>query len=462
MTGGRSAGHMFDWTYKKRLKDDLENWVAKGWVSSTGAAAILKDQEQDDGRSKLPMALAGIGVICVALAVLAFIAANWDAIPKTVKLIGIALLVAGSHGLAAMAASRGRKGIADLATGFATLVFVGGMALVGQIFHLPSDWAGGAFLVCLGGLAAAWLTGSKTSLTVAAVAAITWQVMRPEFGVPNLMATLTGLVLTIAVFIHPVFHPSRLTRWAAISLLWVTYGRWFADTADLLSSGDDFAIAMLLGGAGGLSAVMLQLDPVADLYVKWSSDRPLRGHGHWLMARSMQDVGVLVLSILIVLSLIVVPEVSDDLSFLGLLPLPALLPLGTALLLTGTGLLLSFQTAKARGLFAATGLALLAVLMPVANMNVLILAAVSLAALIGLCALGTWYNNRFWMLCAYLALTAEALWLLQVTIGSLLGQSLFFLVAGLLLLAMALWLARLFKRGQRPAPPSPETGEAAP
>lgn len=448
---------MFDWNYKKRLKDDLEIWVDKGWVSSAGAASILKDQDQDDGRSRLPTALAGIGVICVALAVLAFIAANWDAIPKMAKLIGITLLVAGSHGLAALMARQGRTGIADLATGFATLVFVGGMALVGQIFHLPSDWAGGAILVCLGGLAAAWLTGSKTSLTVAAVAAITWQVMRPDTGAPDLVATSVGLALTLAVFFHPVLHPARLTRWAAIALLWVTYGRWFAETADWLSAGDDVILAMLLAGAGGLSAVMMQLDPVADLFVKWSSDRPHRGHGHWLMARSLQDVGVLVLSVLIVLSLVLVPEISNDLSAAGLLALPALVPLAVALLLTGLGLLLSFQTAKARGLFAASGLALAAVVMPVFTVNVVVLAALSLGALIGLCALGTWYNNRFWMLCAYLALTAEALWLLQVTIGSLLGQSLFFLVAGVLLLAVALWLARLFRRG----PKRPETAANA-
>jgi uncharacterized membrane protein len=87
--------------------------------------------------------------------------------------------------------------------------------------------------------------------------------------------------------------------------------------------------------------------------------------------------------------------------------------------------------------------------MPVLSANILVLAAFVLAALIGLCALGTWYNNRFWMLCAYLGLTAVALWLLQVTIGSLLGQSLFFLVAGVLLLGMALWLARLMRRGGR-------------
>ncbi|MGX1500712.1 putative membrane protein [Labrenzia sp. MBR-25] len=440
---------MFDWAYKKRLKDDLELWVEKGWVSSAGAIAILKEQDQDDGRSRLPMALAGIGMVCVALALLAFIAANWGAIPKSVKLVGIVLLVVASNGLAALAASRGRKGIADLATGFATLVFLGGMALVGQIFHLPTDWPGGAFLVCLGALAAAWLTGSKTSLIVAAGAAITWQVMRSDFGATPLLEDLIGLLLLVAIFAHPVVHPARISRWAAISLLWVTYGRWFGETADLMNSGDDVIVAMLLAGTGGMAAAMMLIDPVADLFVKWSSDRPMRGHGHWLMARSLQDVGILVLSVLIVLALVLVPEVSNEPALKGLAALPALVPLAVALALLVAGMLLSYKTVKSGALFGATGLALVAVLMPVLSANILVLAAFVLAALIGLCALGTWYNNRFWMLCAYLGLTAVALWLLQVTIGSLLGQSLFFLVAGVLLLGMALWLARLMRRGGR-------------
>ncbi|WP_305986281.1 DUF2157 domain-containing protein [Roseibium sp. MMSF_3544] len=451
---------MFDWAYKKRLKDDLEAWVAKGWVSSAGAASILREQEQEDGRSRLPMALAGIGMVCVALALFAFIAANWAAIPKTAKLIGIAFLLVASHGAAARAAARGRKAIADLLTGFATLVFVGGMALVGQIFHLPSDWAGGAFLVCLGGLAAAWMTGSKASLVVAGVAAIVWQFTRSELGEASLVQSLIGLPMLAAVFCHPLVYPSRLSRWLAISLLWVTYGRWFGETAEILSADDDFFLAMALAGAGGLATVMVLLNPVADLFVKWSSDLPVRSHGHWLMGRSLQDAGFLVLCVLVVAALIAVPEVSDPVTVGGILQLPALLPLLLAAALLIAGFLLSFKTPKAQALFAAIGLALLAVLTPVATLNSLVLAAASMSALVGLCALATWFNNRFWMLCAYLGLTAVALWLLQVTIGSLLGQSVFFLVAGVMLLGVALWLARLFRKGTKPPASASEQGEA--
>jgi len=451
---------MFDWAYKKRLKDDLEAWVAKGWVSSEGAAAILTEQDRDDGRSRLPMALAGIGMVCVALALFAFIAANWDVIPKVLKLAGIALLIVSSNGLAAFAAARGRKGIADLVTGFATLVFVGGMALVGQIFHLPADWAGGAFLVSLGALAAAWLTGSKTSLIAAAVAVMTWQVGRSANGAPGVLENMIGLGLLAAVFLHPVFYPARVSRWAAVCVLWVTYGRWFFDRAEM-GLPDETVLAMGLAGFGGLAAILVQLDALADLFVKWSSDRPMRGHGRWLMSRSMQDAGMLILCVLLVLALVLASDTSGELSASGLLQVQAFLPLVMAVLLTVVGFVLSYKTAKARALFAAVGLALVSMVVPVATVNILVLASLSLAALVGLCALGTWYNNRFWMLYAYLGLTAVALWLLQVTIGSLLGQSLFFLVAGAVLLAMALWLARVLRKRQSPPEQSSERPAAS-
>jgi uncharacterized membrane protein len=443
---------MFDWAYKKRLKDDLESWVAKGWVTSAAASSILKEQDQDDGRSRLPTVLAGIGLVCVALAIFAFIAANWEAIPKALKLIGIAVLIAASHGVAAQTARKGRRGLADLLTGFATLVFVGGMALVGQIFHLPSDWAGGAFLVCLGGLAAAWLTGSKSSLIVAAAAALTWQVTRSDLGAGTMIEGAIGLAFLAAVFGHAIVYPSRLSRWIAISLLWVTYGRWFAETAEILENtmgeGDRAILPMALAGIGGLAALSVVIDPLGDLFVKWSSDRPNRRHGHWLMTRSMQDAGFMVLCLLLVIALIVVPEFDSGLSIYGLLTWTAVLPLGFSLLLTIAGLVLSYKTTKSAALFAAIGFALIVIVVPVVTTSILIVSAGALMALIGLCTLATWYNNRFWALCAYLGLTAIALWLLQVTIGSLLGQSVFFLVAGFLLLGVALWLARLFRKGK--------------
>ncbi len=440
---------MLDVFYKRRLKHDLEIWVERGWVGSAGAARILEEISTGDGRSRLPMVLGGIGVVCIALALAAFIAANWDGIPKYVKLAGIVAMILAAHGLAAWASNAGRKGVADLATAFATLVFVGGMALVGQIFHLPSDWAGGAFLVCLGGLAAAWITGSKASLIVAAVAAITWQVGRSDIGDVSMLGDLIGLVLLVAVFLHPVFHPNRLARWAALSLLLVTFGRWLMDTVDIFGNGDDTNFAIMILAAAGLSACLIQLGQVADLAVKWAGDVPRKSHGRWLMLMSMQDVGFAILSAILALVMVMQSDL-DNIKLAGaMMSPPVAVTMLLALTLCGLGLLLSFKTGKARSFFGAVLLALVAVILPVAMQNVILVSALVMAALIGLSLIGTLYNNAFWTLCAYAGLTAVVLWLLQVTIGSLLGQSVFFLIAGVILLGMAFVVTRVLRRQNR-------------
>lgn len=451
---------MLDVFYKRRLKHDLETWVERGWVGSAGAAHILEEISTGDGRSRLPMVLGGIGVVCIALALAAFIAANWGGIPKYVKLAGIVAMILAAHGLAAWASNTGRKGVADLATAFATLVFVGGMALVGQIFHLPADWVGGAFLVCLGALAAAWITGSRASLIVAAVAAISWQVGRHDYGVLTVQQNLVGLALLVAVFPHPVVYPNRLTRWAAMSLLLVTYGKWLMDTVDIFRHGDDTYTAIVILAGAGLSACLIQLGQVADLAVKWSGDAPQKSHGRWLMLMSMQDVGFAILSAILALVLVMQSDLENARLLEAAMSPPAAAVLLLALVLCAIGLLLSFKTGKARSFFAGILVALVAVILPIAMQNIILVSALVLAALVGLSLIGTLYNNAFWTLCAYAGLTAVVLWLLDETIGSLLGQSVFFLIAGLLLLGMAYVVTRVLRRQRASAQPD-AGGEAA-
>lgn len=437
---------MFDLIYKKRLRDDVETWVEKGWLTSDGAANILASTAAEDGRSKVPMVLGGIGVLCIALALAAFIAANWGAIPRNVKLIGIIACVLGSHGLAAWSAASGRKGLADLATAFATLVFVGALALVGQIFHLPTNWPGGAFLVCLGALAAAWIAGSRTSLIVAAVAAISWQIGRSDIGAPPLLESLIGLVLLLAILAHPVVHPNRLCRWAATSLLLITFGRWLADTGEALQAGDSILFAMAVAGFAGLAASLVQLGQIGELLVKWSDYYPQRSHGRWLLASCLQDVGVALLCGLLVFVLLFHSEFGNAPLWSPLTTAPVALTVGLAIAMNAAGFLLSFKTGKSRVLFAAILLALLAALIPVISSNIVLVAALNLAALVAISLMGTLHNNSFWTLCGYAGLTAAVLWLLDVTVGSLLGQSVFFLIAGVVLLGLAFAVTRMLRR----------------
>ena len=75
---------------------------------------------------------------------------------------------------------RGHPAAADAAITFATLCFGAGIALVGQMYHLPSDWPAGAMLVAIGGLIAAALTGKSGPLVIAFVAMTSWSFGRFE------------------------------------------------------------------------------------------------------------------------------------------------------------------------------------------------------------------------------------------------------------------------------------------
>ncbi len=443
---------MFDLNYTRRLSGDLDRWVAKGWVSAEGADNIRAEQDEGDGKSHLPLVLGGIGVVCVALAVIAFIAANWDGIPKIAKLVGIVVLVVASHLLAAYTYRREMKAIADLATAFATLVFVGGMALVGQIFHLPQDWAGGAFLIALGGLAAAWITGSRTALIVAAVAVISWQFNRPDLDGGGITAGLVSLALLAAVFAHPVVFPAFAARWAAIAVLLATYGRWLIEaTGTIVSHRAGDPVELVLQGAAGFALSLFLIGPVLELWVKWCGDRPAKPAGLWAMLAGLRDLGFVALCWLGFFALVFSGEYGEPGLPSGWLAAPAFLPIALAAVLALSGAVMAFKSPKYQMLVGAGTLAGIASLLPTLTDNILALCAFSLAALVGLCALAAWFGNRLWTVVSYLALTAAVLWLLEVTIGSLLGQSVFFLVAGLLLLAMAWWVVRLLRKGARPA-----------
>ncbi|NVK33374.1 MAG: DUF2157 domain-containing protein [Rhodobacteraceae bacterium] len=435
---------MLDIFYKGRVRQDLETWVDKGWVTPEAATQILSSLETGDGRNRLPIALAGIGVVCIALALAAFIAANWDVVPRSVKLSGIVAGVVISNGVAAWAFSRGKTGLSDLVSGFATMVFVGGLALVGQIFHLPSDWAGGTLLVCIGALASAWIAGSKTSLLIAAIAAISWPLLQETSG--GLLDILMGGVITAIVFAHVMQYPNRLNRSAAVALLFVTYGNWLRISIDF--SGFDISTTAAALGFGALALISLQVGQIADLSVKWSGFYPQKTHGRWLLFRSLQNTGMVVLVALLVISFLMDDYVSSENFQNALLTATVALPLLISIALCVCGLVLSFKTRKAMMFFVVMALSLVTLLMQVAVEVDVVTAAFNLAALIAVSMLGTLYSNTTWTFSGYAGVAAMALWLLYVTIGSLLGQSAFFLIAGVLLLCLALFATRHLRRSK--------------
>lgn len=169
---------MFERTYRQRLEADLAQWEADGVITPATLATIRVALPPLAPGVNIPVVVAIVGGLLIAAAFLAFVAAHWSELARLLRLAILLAAIVGAHGLGAWLAGAGRPVLADLCSGVGSIVFGAGIALVGQMYHLGGDFAGGMLLWAVGALAAAALTGSRGALAVALVVASIWTSMR--------------------------------------------------------------------------------------------------------------------------------------------------------------------------------------------------------------------------------------------------------------------------------------------
>ncbi|MFO1110237.1 MAG: DUF2157 domain-containing protein [Bradyrhizobium sp.] len=169
---------MFDRAYRQRLEADLARWEADGVVTPAASAAIRNALPPLASGFNIPVVVGIVGGLLIAAAFLAFVAAHWIEIARLARLAILFAGIAAAYGLGAWFAQTGRAILSDLCTSVGAIIFGAGIALVGQMYHLGGDFAGGMLLWAIGALAAAALTGSRGALAVTLVAASIWSGMR--------------------------------------------------------------------------------------------------------------------------------------------------------------------------------------------------------------------------------------------------------------------------------------------
>jgi uncharacterized membrane protein len=193
---------MFDRAYRQRLEADLAQWEADGVITPAALATIRVALPPLAPGINIPVVVAIVGGLLIAAAFLAFVAAHWTELARLLRLAILLAGIVGAHGLGAWFARAGRPVLADLCAGVGSIIFGAGIALVGQMYHLGGDFAGGMLLWAMGALAAAALTGSRGALAVALVAASVWSSMRvfeirdvPHFSFVAIWLIAAGLAL---------------------------------------------------------------------------------------------------------------------------------------------------------------------------------------------------------------------------------------------------------------------------
>ncbi|POR54129.1 DUF2157 domain-containing protein [Bosea psychrotolerans] len=419
---------MLTGSYRKRLDADLIRWVGEGLLPAESAASIRQSLAREGG-FKLPALLGMFGGLLIASSVVAFVAANWEEMPRLLKLGMILVSLAAALGIAARLQARGSTLGADAASTCGTLIFGAGIALIGQMYHLPADWPAGASLVAIGALLVALLLRSNGALVIAFVAMAAWSSGRWEesrgaLHLPFFLLYLPALWLALGRTNRFVHHAAVLALALWLALLpgdWL-YGRF------------DYG---LLAYALGLAAVYVVLGALA-------LDR-----GGPALLTCCLPWGLLALMAVLSVELFRILDASESragsavwLNYLAYgLAVPALaallalarerrfaLPLAIALL-TALIVPLVFWSGRVVGLPGKA-----------------VVAGLILVAAIGFVVAGVSGGVRRIMLAGSALFGLAILILLGQTIGTLLDQSVFFLVAGGLLLALAGGARKLFAR----------------
>lgn len=166
------------------LENQIKDWHNRGIIADDVAAALLADIGRSGATACSERAkpfsffriVAIFAAISFAAAIVMFISANWEAIPRLAKVAGIMVLIAGGLiGGAVIRARGGRYGhrLEEAAYLVGGAAYVGGVALVGQMYHLPGDIGQAMFGFALG-LGLAGLAVRSHVLATGALGAIAW------------------------------------------------------------------------------------------------------------------------------------------------------------------------------------------------------------------------------------------------------------------------------------------------
>lgn len=164
-------------SYRKRVERDLLRWREAGWLTAEGEAAIRSDLARGAHNLGLASVLAILAAALIGFAVMSFIAANWQEMPR---LLRIGMLVAAlwmSYGGAMLMARRNMMAFAHAAILLAVAIFGASVMLVSQMYHMDGSPAGFVLVWAAGSFLAGVVLRSNPALAFTMVLVVVWGVM---------------------------------------------------------------------------------------------------------------------------------------------------------------------------------------------------------------------------------------------------------------------------------------------
>ena len=202
---------MFD--YQARLRGEISRWAKAGLIDGAAAARLSQDVEARRGEGfSFGSVLAAMAAILVAAAILAFIAANWEAIPRLARVAALFALIAVSYVGGAILKQRDHVGFGEALFIVGAASFGGAIALIGQMYHMTGDEAAAILTWSLGTMVAAAALRSPNLTWCAVLLAVTWLLIREAGYGSGYDHRYTFVVLGLAIWAMSYWTRSQAAR----------------------------------------------------------------------------------------------------------------------------------------------------------------------------------------------------------------------------------------------------------
>lgn len=149
---------------KRELGAEAKSWVDDGIVTADQATRILAryGAHLPDGRERSAgyYVLVSLAALFGGLSLLVLVSANWDQIPRAVRMGGLAGLTLFFHALGLRAWTRRAENLASIWFFLGCLAYGTAIFLIAQIYHLGEHYPDGIFWWALGSLPFAVLASS--------------------------------------------------------------------------------------------------------------------------------------------------------------------------------------------------------------------------------------------------------------------------------------------------------------
>lgn len=242
--------------YSARVRQDIARWVDKGLIDAATGQVLAGDVEANESRLfSFGFVLAIMAALLLGAALLLLVAANWEVIPRLLRVTGLFAIIVVSYVGGALLKRRGQGAIAEALWLVGAAAFGGSIALIGQMYHLDGDESAAMLAWCVGtAFAAAMLRSGPLTVAAAGIGTV-WMVVT-VFNDWDLHA-LPHLFVVIAAIVWLVSYWTGSIRARHVILLsLILYACLFGILHD--ATGTGIALAMISAAVFALAVYLPQ------------------------------------------------------------------------------------------------------------------------------------------------------------------------------------------------------------